>query len=485
MKQTWLALALSCLLAACGGNNEVEAVGTTVGQGADIVAGSTTFVAELAPAGTTTSAGTGAATLVVDGSTREALLAVTTSGVDGSVATLGSDTGSGGQLALTEVPPGSGIWSTRAVLSEQQLAELRAGRLSVQIASSNFPAGELRGSLLPQMNVATSGSGTPQFGSGIASGTTPLHLAAALSGDQATPATPSAGKGSASVVLVPGTRQVSAVAVLAGVTPTSVALVADVAPTVPVLELSASGQGSGGGEVWLARALLGEQAAAALAGGEMSLLVRSAAYPAGELRGRLLPHNPALGAPALPGNAGMNSGTGLPPAGTNSGTNIGATGGFGFSPTVPATSVPGTPSLGGTGANGGALGTSGLTPNGLDTTGFGSTPFDSGFNNGGFDTGFNTGLNTGFDTGLGTGPTGSDAIGVSGAGTIGSTGTTGTTSTTGGFGVSTGFLSPNTIGLASTPGLITPQSVQPSSGATSLPGSGTGLNTGAMMNGGF
>lgn len=454
--RSWLAALVATLfastLAACGGG------GVRFDDGAN-QAGSqqlaNTFAATLDAEGTfppSTSAGLGAATVVVDPDSRETVAVVTTTGVSGVTVTLRE--GAPGvvgpiMLPLVESPAGSGVWTATAALSDDQLRALRSGDLYVQVSNFNFPEGALRGQVVPQSVFAaipapggfTSGgspldggaAGVPAQGFGTGANA-PASFVAALRGEHAVPPTPSVALGSGSIVVDPVSRRVTAAIAGSGIAATSAALIraGPDAETADVLALAEGAQGSG---VWLARGLLSAEEYAALAAGELAFVMRSAAYPDGEIRGRLIAQQqaarfgepvPAAGVPqpgfgAVPSpftDVGPGIGVGVPGIGAVTGgfdSPITGAGGIGS----PGIGVPSAGVGGGTGTIGtvipgsvgtvipgsvgtvipGSIGT--VTPGSVGTVIPGSaatvTPGSIGMTGGGFTTPGSIGLDTGAD----------------------------------------------------------------------------------------
>jgi len=137
----WLSVLAILLLASCGGDSDDQNLPLA-------------FTAKLTGAQETppnTSAAKGTAVAVVNRQTKTMAASVGTTGMTGNAAHIHAGvTGVSGPIVfpLTETSPGSGIWSTKVVLSDDQLAALKAGSLYVNVHSEAFPDGEIRGQLM-------------------------------------------------------------------------------------------------------------------------------------------------------------------------------------------------------------------------------------------------------------------------------------------------------------------------------------------------
>lgn len=322
------------------------------------------------------SSATGSGTVVILTSTRLMTATLTTSGIDGTSAHIQqAQAGTNGPIVfpLTETVRGSGIWTTRATLTEAQYNAFRAGDFYFNVNSSNFANGEIRGQILSQQpgttpasvpltstNQAT-GTGTASLGTRlnpfVTSTTTFL---AALRGSHEVPPLASNALGSGSLLLNPVNRQMTAAVTTSGIVGTS-AHIHEAAPgtsgpiIIPLTELPT---GSG---IWTANALLTEAQFNALQAGNLYFNVHSTAFPNGEIRGQILPQTISLefvtGAADRTGTGTTDTSITAPPGGMT-----------GTGNTSPGLTGTGTT---GTGTTGSGLTGTGLTGTGLTGTGTG------------------------------------------------------------------------------------------------------------------
>ena len=371
------------------------------------------------------SAATGAGTVVINPATRQMSATLTTTAIAGTDANIHQALpGLNGPVIfpLTETARGSGIWTTRATLTDAQYNAFRTGDFYFSVRSINFGEGEIRGQILSQQPGTTitgstgTGTGTstnPGTGiTGAGAGLNPFVTSTAtfltaLRGAQEVPPTPSAASGSGTVLINPANRQL-----IAGVTTIGIAGNAAHIHEAPpgangpiIIPLTESATGSA---VWTANVILSEAQFTSLLAGNMYFNVHSSTFPGGEIRGQILPQTISL--ESITGAAGRTGTTGTTGAAGTGTTGTGTTG----------TGATGT-GLTGTGLTGAGLTGSGLT--GAGTTGIGTT---------------GTGLTgTGFP-GSGLTGTGTTGIGTTGSGLTG-TGLTGASPFTG---------TDNTVGLA-------------------------------------
>ncbi|HJV52162.1 MAG TPA: CHRD domain-containing protein [Noviherbaspirillum sp.] len=454
--RTQLAALTLLALASCGGGGgdagvtTPQAPATTLAASQELV---NTFAATLTggeetPASASTAQGSG--TIVVNPGTRVATAVVSTSGISATAVLIqqGAAGATGPAVfTLNETAPGSGVWSTKFTLTEAQLSVLEAGNFYFNVQSAGFPNGEIRGQILSQQAIATSGAAGSTVSGGLnAAATAPAAFIAALRGSQETPPNTSTAQGSGTVLTNPDRRSVLAAVVTSGIAGTAAHIHAGTAGTagpiiVPLVETPA---GSG---IWIANATLTEDQYSQLISGGLYLNVHSQAFPDGEIRGQILPVQQSVATgignfvnvPVSTGSTGT-TGTGLTGTGL---TGIGLTGtdltGTGLTGTgLTGTGLTGT-GLTGTGLTGTGLTGTGLTGAGLTGTGTTGTGLTDTGTTGLTGTGLTgTGL-----TGTGVTGTGSMGIGTTGIGTtgIGTTGTTGTigTGTTGTSTIGTGL----------------------------------------------
>ncbi|GAB3554211.1 hypothetical protein GCM10027343_41930 [Noviherbaspirillum agri] len=368
----WLIAAAAIALASCGG-----------GRGSDTAGGAVTFqegntpsttpasVQQLANAFAATLSGAqevpvrvtsalGSGVIVVNPTTLEMVATLTTTGITGTAANIHqAATGANGPIVipLTETSTGSGTWTARATLTEAQFTTLRASGLYFNVQSARFPDGEIRGQITPQELTG----GTAPTGTGTNTQVTPLTTyLSALRGTQVVPATPSTGLGAGAILTSPFTREIIAAVATSGVAGTTAhihqgALGINGPILVPLGEVS---PGSG---VWTGRATLTDAQYNALFAGNLYFNVRSASYPAGEIRGQIVIQRQTIA-------NSIGSSTDTTGTGTSTGTGTGSETGSGSAGTgTDTTTGPPTGTLGGTGTD--TTGTS-LTPvPGATTTG--------------------------------------------------------------------------------------------------------------------
>lgn len=123
-----------------------------------------------------TSGAQGAGSLLTTVSTREVIASVVTKGIAGTAATIHHGAlGVNGPaiVSLSETSAGSGIWTTRATMSDAQYNALQAGNLYFNVSSAAFPNGEIRGQILVQRQTLSNSVGPPPdtTGSGAGAGT--------------------------------------------------------------------------------------------------------------------------------------------------------------------------------------------------------------------------------------------------------------------------------------------------------------------------
>lgn len=123
---------------------------------------------------------TGSGTVVINPATRLMSATLTTMGIAGiSTHIHQAPPGMNGPIIfpLSETPPGSGIWTTKATLTEAQYNAFRVGGFYFNVHSAMFVDGEIRGQILAQQislpNVPGAlGNNTEATAPGITTGTT-------------------------------------------------------------------------------------------------------------------------------------------------------------------------------------------------------------------------------------------------------------------------------------------------------------------------
>ena len=393
----WLPVLGALFLAACsggGGDSGASTPGNNLSQPAtqaSISELANTFAATLTGAQEVPqrpSGATGSGTVVIDPATRQMAATLTTTAIAGTEANIHQGApGLNGPVIfpLTETTRGSGVWTTRSTLSEAQFNAFRAGDFYFNVRSLNFADGEIRGQILSQqpgtvttgvnnnVNVITRpGTGQTSTGTGlnpfVASTATFL---AALRGSQEAPPTASIAQGSATMLVNPANRLFTSAITTTGISGEA-AHIHEGPPGVngpSIIPLSESVTGSG---IWTVTAVLTEAQFNSLQAGNLYFDVPSRAFPAGEIRGQILPQTISL--ETITGATGGANATGTTGTGT---TGIGTTGigTTGIGTTGIGTSGTGTTGTGttttGTGITG--TGTIGTGMTGTGTTGTGST----------------------------------------------------------------------------------------------------------------
>ncbi|WP_136418705.1 CHRD domain-containing protein [Herbaspirillum sp. ST 5-3] len=370
-----LAIAAIALLSCGGGGGDSGVTTNTSTTSASIQAAERelgdAFAASLSgPQETppTNSVALGSGTLVLNASTREMTAIVTTTGITGTAAHIHQGPpGTAGPIVfpLSETIPGSGIWTTHATLTDDQVNTLRSGNYYFNVHSAAFPNGEIRGQILsedPNANrTASVNTGTTSTSANVPAALPSIaNFLSALRGSQEVPPNVSSAHGSGTIVIDPNTRQMIAALTTTGIAGTA-AHIHQGAPGIAgpiIVSLVSAGPGS---PVWLARTTLTTAQYDALRAGNLYFNVHSAAFPDGEIRGQIVPQQHFIGHLIQASNTGDLSGLANP-------LNIGGTGTSGSSALTP-------PSFGPTGSTTGTI----SIPGGMSGTGTGtSTGMSSG-----------------------------------------------------------------------------------------------------------
>ncbi len=213
------------------------------------------------------SAATGNGLLSFDPATKKLVARLTLSGMTANAAHIHSGAiGINGPVIfpLSETAPASGIWvsAADAVLTDAQIAALRAGELYFNAHSVAFPGGEIRGQIGRNVRFAT------------------------LNAAQEVPPTPSLATGTGRLVIDPATRSASGSITLSGMT-----------ATAAHIHLGATGVNgpiivtltNAGGAVWTvpANTVLTADQLRAYKQGDLYFNAHNAAFPAGEIRGQI------------------------------------------------------------------------------------------------------------------------------------------------------------------------------------------------------
>lgn len=338
--RAWLAALTALMLASCGGGGGDS--GITIGslntpvpsqqasvELADAFAATLT-ASEQVPSNTSNAEAAG--TVVVNPVSRQMLATVTAGGV--TAVAVNIEEGARGVngpivVALTESAPGSGEWTARAVLTDAQYGNLKAGNYYFNLRSTLFPNGEIRGQIEPPQATASFGQAFTG-GTGSNSALPISAFLASLKGANVAPPTTSAAQAAASMLADPSTRAVTIAIVTTGIQGSAAHIHAG-GTDVNGPAIVALAETPAGGGIWTARAVLTDVQFNALLQGNLYVDVESAAFPGGEVRGQLLPQAGNVSTPVPTG--GISTGTPFPIA---TGTLPPIT------PTVP-TGITGTP----------------------------------------------------------------------------------------------------------------------------------------------
>jgi len=301
-------LAAALCLASCGGGSSDSAVGRFAqsSTGSTALAGTeqlvNTAAATLSAAAevpATNSAALGSGTIMIDPATGQITVTVTINGTTASAVQVESGSAiSAGPPMFSLTESDDGVWSASLTLTPTQLQELMNGSWYFNAYSPAFPAGEIRGQIVPQSGSPSSGSSTGSSSSSSSSstgggsmtvgGTAAAVLVASLRGTQETPATPSGATGAGSVVVTGSNHSMLAAVRISGVTASTVTIAAG-APGSAGQVLFTLNEVIPGSGVWSTRAALSDAQLAALQAGNWYFNAASAAFPAGEIRGQILP----------------------------------------------------------------------------------------------------------------------------------------------------------------------------------------------------
>lgn len=281
---------LLLMASACGGGGGTTAAATVIPPPYVRFAG--LAGGQEAPANASTATGT--ATFVVDPTTKVLTGTVTTAGIVGVAAHIHEGAkGAAGPVVIALTGGPGGVWTVPAntVLTDAQYTSLQAYNYYVNVHSTAFPAGEIRGQIEYRVS----------FG--------------ILSGAQETPATASTAKGYASLAVNAITGTVSGSVITSGIVGTG----------AHIHEAATGASGSiiipltdAGGGVWTvpAGATLTPAQLTSWQNGALYVNVHSAANPGGEIRAQLnlsapLSQTTALaGIKEVPTNPSTATGTG-------------------------------------------------------------------------------------------------------------------------------------------------------------------------------
>ena len=216
---------------------------------------------------TNASSATGNGLLNFDPATKKFSARVTVTGMTATAAHIHTGTiGNNGAVlfGLTQTAPASGVWESTpdAVLTDAQLATLKAGGLYFNVHSAAFPGGEIRGQIARNVRFAS------------------LNAASEV------PTNPSAATGTGTLVVDPTTRAASGSITLAGITASAAhihlgATGLNGPVIVPLTDV--------GGNVWAVPAgtVFTADQFKAYKQGDLYYNAHSPAYPGGEIRGQI------------------------------------------------------------------------------------------------------------------------------------------------------------------------------------------------------
>lgn len=400
----WLFMALVAgVLSACGGGDSVTVIGSagagtansasvpavTASSAAAAVAADNglvpTNVFSALLAGTqevpaVSSNGSAVGIVLVDSSSRVLKASITTTGIAGSAASIQQAiTGATGPAVfpMAETATGSGVWTTQAILTTDQMATMTAGGYFFNVASPAHPGGEIRGQILHQLPqsgiVGNAIASTASAISGVAASTlgSTTTFVNVLSAAQQIPASGSTAMGVGVAIASPNALTLTASVITVGMVGSS-AEIASAAPGRIGPSLASLSEIAAGSGIWTVRTNLTTAQAATLTSGGDYFKMRSTAFPNGEIRGQIVSaaQAAAIGANAattnITGTSGITGITGITaiPATSTSGTGSQSITGFGaISTTSPFTMPsPNVSSIGGTGIAGtGIAGSAGAT----------------------------------------------------------------------------------------------------------------------------
>jgi hypothetical protein len=290
------------------------------------------------------SSGSAVGVVLVDSSSRVLKASITTTGIAGSAASIQQAvTGATGSIVfpMAETATGSGVWTTQATLTTDQLATMIAGGYFFNVASPAHPGGEIRGQILhqlPQSGIAGAATAsTTSAISGIAATTVgnTTTFVNVLSAAQQVPTSGSTAMGVGVAIVSPNAPTLTASLMTVGMVGSS-AVIASAAPGSIGPSLASLSETAAGSGIWTVRTNLITAQVATLTSGGDYFGMRSAAFPNGEIRGQIVSTAQAAAIGARAATAGVaNTGT----TGTNRAT--GFTGTTGIT-AVPATSISNT-----------------------------------------------------------------------------------------------------------------------------------------------
>jgi hypothetical protein len=316
------------ILTGCGGDNNPISPGDTQitqlsslnSQAPQNIFSSTLTGAQEVPSVTTSGSGTGVVS--VDPATNQMRATIVTADINGTQAHihLGA-TGVTGPVvfSLVENGAGSGIWTTTATITADQISQLTTGNYYFNVHTVAYPDGEIRGQIFAQLppsgsaintasnNAVTSPAGTDTNANTIGSSSTGATVSGAstnrvtayantnravffinlLSGALVTPPNASTYTATGIAAYHPTNRLLTAVVVSRELAGTGANIRQAVAGTTgPVVGSFIETSPDSG--IWVLRTVLTATQATALNNGEMYYELLSTAFPAGELRAQIV-----------------------------------------------------------------------------------------------------------------------------------------------------------------------------------------------------
>lgn len=344
----WLTL-IALLLMSCGSdNNPASPSATTANQVTalnsnvpDNLFTATLTGSDEVPANNSTATGT--SVVMVDPASLVMKASITTADISATAAHihLGA-AGFAGPIVfpLTETTAGSGIWITTVTLSQDQFSVLQVGSFYVNVHSSAFPDGEIRGQLLAQIpasgqtvsSIGASATTTTATASTTTSANRPVFYINQLSGSLVVPANTSSATAVGLSVFRPLDKSLTSVVISNGITGTDAAIRQAAAGTNGPLVSNMSESVAGSG-IWTAKATLTDTQIQALQADLMYHEILSAEFPAGELRGQIVKSKSA-----------KKTATVATPASTAAGATTGTTTSTPAATSAPTTITTSTPS---------------------------------------------------------------------------------------------------------------------------------------------
>ncbi len=324
----WVALLSLLILTSCGsdnnpvspGNAQITPLSSMNSQVPQNVFSATLTGSQEVPSVTSTGSGTGV--VRIDPATNQMRATIVTADINGTQAHIhigATDVEGPVVFSLTESAAGSGVWTTIATLTADQLSQLTAGNYYFNVHTAAYPDGEIRGQILVQLpptgsaiNSTSSSTGTLTTGTDTAANTSgsssigapasstsangalttannnrPLFYINVLSGSLATPPNTSTATATGLAAYHPNNRLLTAVVVSSELAATGATIrQAAAGATGPLVgSFTETSPGSG---IWILRTSLTAPQAEALNSGEMYYELLSSAFPAGELRGQII-----------------------------------------------------------------------------------------------------------------------------------------------------------------------------------------------------